>query len=237
MTQRSRGSKSPAWKWISLAVFAVGLFVAWRLLPVAGWLKDFQNWISGLGALGGVLYGLAYVAAAMLFVPGIVLTLGAGFVFGLGWGVVIVSLASTAAAALAFLTARYLARQRVEKLARDNKKFQAIDRAIGKNGWKVVGLLRLSPLIPFSISNYLYGLTAVRFWPYVLASWVGMLPATFLYVYLGAAGRSAGEKGSRSPWEWALLCGGLLATVAVTVILARVAKRELKKDRVAGSDR
>jgi uncharacterized membrane protein YdjX (TVP38/TMEM64 family) len=231
MTARSRKRSIP-WKWLGVAGGGIALFVAWRLLPLKDWLEDFQDRISGLGAFGGVLYGLAYVAAALLFVPGILLTLAAGYVFGLGWGVVIVSLASTSAAALGFLIARYVARSRVEKLARGNAKFQAIDRAIGENGWKVVGLLRLSPLIPFSISNYLYGLTAVRFLPFLLASWVGMLPATFLYVYLGAAGKTAGEKGSRSPWEWALLGVGLLATAAVTVLLTRVARKELGKKKL-----
>ncbi len=215
-------------KWIALGAVTVGLFLAWRLLPVEDWLKDFQEWISGLGPLGGVLYGLAYVAAALLFVPGAILTVGAGFIFGLGWGLAIVSLSSTATAALAFLIARYAARERVEKLARKNEKFAAVDKAIGRNGWKVVGLLRLSPLIPFSLSNYLYGLTSVRFLPYLAASWVGMLPGSLLYVYLGAAGKSVGERGERSPWEWALLGAGLLATAAVTVLLMRVAKKELK---------
>lgn len=217
------------WKWIALGALVVGLFAAWRVLPLGQWLKDFQAWIEGLGPLGGVLFGLAYVVGALLFVPGAVLTIGAGYLFGLGWGVVVVSLASTAAAALAFLIARHLARERVETLARKNPKFAALDRAIGKNDWKVIFLLRLSPLIPFSISNYLYGLTSVRFAPYVLASWIGMLPGTFLYVYLGAAGKSLGEKHEKSPWEWALLGAGLLATIAVTVILTRVAKKELGK--------
>jgi uncharacterized membrane protein YdjX (TVP38/TMEM64 family) len=215
------------WKWIALGALVVGLFAAWRVLPLGQWLKDFQKWIEGLGPLGGVLFGLAYVAGALLFVPGAVLTIGAGYLFGLGWGVVVVSLASTAAAALAFLIARHLARARVETLARKYPKFAALDRAIGKNDWKVIFLLRLSPLIPFSISNYLYGLTSVRFAPYVLASWIGMLPGTFLYVYLGAAGKSLGEKHEKSPWEWALFGAGLLATIAVTVILTRVAKKEL----------
>jgi len=218
-----------AWKWIALGVLAAGLFTAWRVLPVADWLRDLQRWVEGLGPLGAVLYGLAYVVGALLFVPGLVLTLAAGYAFGLGWGIVIVSLASTAAAGLAFLIARHLARARVEKLARRNPKFAALDKAVGRNGWKVVGLLRLSPLIPFSLSNYLYGLTAVRFLPYVVASWVGMLPATVLYVYLGAAGRSIGEEGERNPWEWALLGAGLLATAAVTVLLTRLAKKELKR--------
>ena len=224
---RKAGSGGAA-KWVPIAVLAVGLFLAWRLLPVAAWLKDFQDWISGLGPFGGVLYGLAYVAAALLFVPGAILTLGAGYLFGIGWGLLIVSLAATATAALAFLIARYAARDRVEKLARKNEKFAAVDRAIGKNGWKVVALLRLSPLIPFSLSNYLYGLTSVRFLPYVVASWAGMLPGTLLYVALGAAGKNVGEKGGRSPWEWVLLAAGLLATVALTVLLARVAKKELR---------
>jgi uncharacterized membrane protein YdjX (TVP38/TMEM64 family) len=92
-----------------------------------------------------------------------------------------------------------------------------------------VALLRLSPLVPFSLSNYLYGLTSVRFWPYVATSWVAMLPATVLYVYLGAAGRTIGAGGKRSPWEWALLAVGLAATAAVSVLLTRVAKRELAK--------
>ena len=229
-----KASSGGVTKWIVIAAVAVGLFVVWRLLPVAAWLKDFQDWISGLGPLGGVLYGLAYVAAALLFVPGAILTLGAGYLFGIGWGLVIVSLAATATAALAFLIARYAARERVEKLARKNEKFAAVDRAIGKNGWKVVALLRLSPLIPFSLSNYLYGLTSVRFLPYVAASWAGMLPGTLLYVYLGAAGKSVGEKGARSPWEWALLGAGLLATAAVTVLLTRVAQKELKGKAVKG---
>jgi len=229
MTAARRKPRSgSAAKWIGLAALAAALFVAWRLLPIAAWLKDFQDWISGLGPLGGVLYGLAYVAAALLFVPGAILTLGAGFLFGIGWGLVLVSLAATATAALAFLIARYAARDRIEKLAKKNEKFAAVDRAIGKNGWKVVALLRLSPLIPFSLSNYLYGLTSVRFLPYVAASWAGMLPGTLLYVALGAAGKTVGEKGARSPWEWVLLGAGLLATAAVTVLLTRVARKELK---------
>jgi uncharacterized membrane protein YdjX (TVP38/TMEM64 family) len=221
-------------KWLAVGVAAVGLYVAWRLLPVQDWLREFQVWIAGMGPWGGVLYALAYVVAALFFVPGIVLTIGAGYLFGLAWGVVIVSIASTVAAALAFLIARYAARDRVQRLARRNEKFAAIDRAIGENGWKVVGLLRLSPLVPFSVSNYLYGLTSVRLPPYLLASWVGMLPATVLYVSLGAAGRSAGEKGRRSPWEWALLAAGLLATVAVTILLTRIARKELKRKRLGG---
>ena len=193
----------------ALAV-AGALVVAARILPIREWLASFQEWVKGMGAAGIVLYGVVYVVAVVLFVPGIVLTLGAGFLFGLGKGIVLVSAASTVAAALGFLIARYFARESVERLAKKDARFEAIDRAIGKEGWKVVALLRLSPLVPFSLSNYLYGLTSVRFWPYVATSWAAMLPATVLYVYLGAAGRTIGAGGkeargsgrcSRSGWR------------------------------------
>ncbi len=217
------------WKWIVAGVAVVAIVAAARVLPVREWLGSFQDWVRGLGPAGMVLYGAVYIVAVVLFVPGLPLTLGAGFLFGLWRGVLLVSAASTLAAALAFLIGRYFARRAVERLARKDPRFEAIDRAIGKEGWKVVALLRLSPLVPFSLSNYLYGLTSVRLAPYVVTSWVAMLPATVLYVYLGAAGRTIGEKTGRSPWEWALLALGLAATVAVTVLLTRVAKRELAK--------
>jgi uncharacterized membrane protein YdjX (TVP38/TMEM64 family) len=219
------------WAWIGVGVAAAALFAAWRLLPLEQWMRSLQDWVGEKGAWGGILYAIVYVVAALLLVPGSILTLGAGYLFGLVWGSVLVSLASVTAAALAFLIARYLARDRVEKAARQNDKFRAIDKAIGENGWKVVGLLRLSPIVPFSLSNYFYGLTAVSFLPYVLASWVGMLPATLLYVYLGAVGRDLGEKTSAG--EWVLLGVGLVATVVVTVVLARLARKQLKKSRVS----
>lgn len=225
-------------RWTVAGAAVAAVLVAVRMLPVAEWLGRFQDWVGGLGVLGGALYALVYVACALLFVPGSLLTVGAGLVFGLGWGIVLVSAASTTAAALAFLIARHLARARVEEIARRNDRFEAIDRAVREKGWQVVALLRLSPLVPFSVSNYLYGLTAVRFGPYVFASWAAMLPGTVLYVWLGAAGQAAAAAGrgeGRSPWEWALLGAGLLATAAVTVLLTRTARRELQKGRVQGA--
>ena len=215
---------------IILVAVVVALFVAVRVLPVGEWLRAFQSWVAHKGIWGGVIYGIVYTVAVLLFVPGSVLTIGAGLVFGLLWGTVIVSIASTAAAALAFLIARYLARDRVEALAKRNQKFRAIDHAIREKGWRVVALLRLSPLVPFSVSNYLYGLTPVSFGPYVLASWIAMLPATVLYVWIGAAGKAAADAGGgrgKSPLEWALLGAGLLATAVVTVMITRTARRQL----------
>jgi uncharacterized membrane protein YdjX (TVP38/TMEM64 family) len=229
MTTRSR----LGWRhvrWILLAALVAALFAAHHVLPMDEWLRAFQSWVARQGAWGGVIYGLVYTLAAIAFVPGSLLTIGAGLLFGVFWGTVVVSIASTTAAALAFLIARYLARSRVEELARRHPRFQAIDQAIRDKGWRVVALLRLSPLIPFNVSNYLYGLTPVAFGPYVLASWIAMLPATVLYVWIGAAGRAAAGAArgqGRSPLEWALLAAGILATAAVTVMVARAARKQL----------
>lgn len=233
MTAAATEKRPSRARWIVLAVVVLALVVATRLLPVAEWLRAFQSWVAHQGVWGGVLYGAVYVVAVLLFVPGSVLTIGAGLVFGLLWGTVIVSIASTIAAALAFLIARYVARRRVEALAKRNEKFRAIDQAVREQGWKVVALLRLSPLVPFSVSNYLYGLTPVSFGPYVLASWIAMLPATVLYVWVGAAGRAAAgaERQGRSPLEWALLAAGLGATAVVTVLVSRAARRQLEAMR------
>ena len=225
-------------RWILLVLAAVAAVAAVRLLPLDAWLTGFQQWVAGKGVWGGALYALVYVACALLFVPGSLLTIGAGLVFGVLWGTVVVSVAATTTAALAFLIARHLARARVEAMARRHQRFEAIDRAIAEKGWKVVALLRLSPVVPFSVSNYLYGLTPVRFVPYVVTSWAAMLPGTLLYVWLGAAGGAAAAAGrgeGRSPWEWALLAAGLAATVLVTVVLTRAARQELQKMRVEGA--
>jgi uncharacterized membrane protein YdjX (TVP38/TMEM64 family) len=224
------------WRALAVAAAAAGLFAAHHVLPVERWLSSFQHWVAGLGFWAPVIYGAVYVAAALLLVPGALLTIGAGLLFGLVQGTLLVLLSATLAAALAYLIARHLARDRVERWARKSPRFTAIDAAIREQGWKVVVLLRLSPLVPFSLSNYLYGLTAVRFWPYVAASAAGMIPGTLLYVSIGAAGRAAAQGRGRSPLEWALLGLGLAATAAATVLVGRAARRELGKRRVTEAE-
>jgi uncharacterized membrane protein YdjX (TVP38/TMEM64 family) len=203
-----------------------------RALPLDVALTHVQSRVAGAGGLGVLAFGAAYVVAALLFVPGWALTAAAGALFGPVRGTLIVSVASTTAAALAFLAARHVARSRVEALASRYRVFRAVDRAIAEGGWKVVGLLRLSPAVPFSAGNYLFGLTAVGFWPYVFASWAFMLPGTLLYVWLGHAGRLAAG-GSRSAPEWALLGAGLAATAVVTWYLTRLARRRLERQEVS----
>jgi uncharacterized membrane protein YdjX (TVP38/TMEM64 family) len=222
------------WKWIGLAVVIIALFTAVRVLPITDWLARFNYGVADLGIWGVLLFILVYILAAVLFFPASILTIGAGFIFGLLLGTAIVSIAATAGAALAFLIARYLARDQIERQVANNSRFKRIDRAIGERGVKLIFLLRLSPLIPFNLSNYFFGLTAVSFWPYVLASWIGMLPGTLLYVYLGAAGKAGlsgavGQPSGRSPWEYVFFGVGLIATLVVTFWVTRIARRELSK--------
>src|SRR5207247_5635201 len=123
----------------------------------------------------------------------------------------------------AFRVARLIDRDKIAASARRNEKLRKIDDAIGKRGANLMFLLRLSPAIPFNLSNYFYGLTGVKFWPYVLASWIGMIPGTFLYVYIGVAGKAAiitaaGGEGVKHGWQyWTFLGIGLAATVVVTI--------------------
>jgi uncharacterized membrane protein YdjX (TVP38/TMEM64 family) len=218
-------------RWIAVALIAVGGIIATRTASLADLMEALARFSAAGGMEGRALFVGVYVLASLLFVPGSAITLVAGGLFGLFEGLVLVSLASTTAAALAFLVARHLARGRVERMARRHPRFRAVDRAIADGGWRVVALLRLSPAVPFSIGNYLFGLTALRFWPYVATSWAFMLPGTLLYVYLGHVGRAgleaAAEGRTRTPAEWALLGVGLVATVALTLYLTHLARRRL----------
>jgi uncharacterized membrane protein YdjX (TVP38/TMEM64 family) len=211
-------------------VVACGVLVATRYLDAPALLRSALDAMARLGPWGPVLFVLVYVAAAVLFLPGSILTLGAGAAFGLGRGAVIVSISATLAATAAFLAGRYLARDWVARRIEGNQTFMAIDEAVAREGWKIVGLTRLSPVFPFNLLNYAFGLTRVSLRDYVLASWIGMMPGTVMYVYLGSlAGDLAGVRPGRTPAEWALYGIGLVATIAVTVYVTRLARRALAR--------
>ena len=198
-----------------------------QLLQLEPALTRMRSIAAGQGVSGMVGFGAAYTIAALLFVPGAALTLVAGGLFGVGWGVVVVAVATSAADATSFLIGRYLARGAVERLTMRHPRFGAVDQAITAGGWRVVALLRLSPTIPYSASNYLYGLTGIPFIPYLLASGVFTLPGTFVYVYLGYVGvETLGGRG-RSPVEWTLLGIGVAATLLAAVYVTVLARRAL----------
>ncbi|MEB2343530.1 MAG: TVP38/TMEM64 family protein [Deltaproteobacteria bacterium] len=247
MAERARGGEAAAQaaaragaraRRLRPALVATGialLIVAGRQLGALA--PAFQARVEGLGAWGPLVFMAGYVLAVLAFVPGSLLTLAGGAVFGLARGTAYVFVAALIGATLAFLVARHLARPWVERRIAADPRFAAIDRAIAAQGGRIVFLLRLSPLLPFNLLNYALGLTRVRLRDYLLAS-AGMLPGTLLYVYSGSlAGelaRAAGGTRSRSPAEWALLALGLVATVAATHLVARLARQALRGS--AGED-
>ncbi len=228
-TQRRTRTQSLV-RWLSILLIPVALLVLARALPLGQAMEWIKDWVGGLGNWGALVLVLLYVLATLLFVPGTLLTLAAGAMFGLVVGTITVSIGSTLGAALAFLIARYVARDKIAAVARGNRKFHALDKAIGEGGWKIVAMLRLSPAIPFNLQNYLYGLTPIQFWPCILTSWIAMLPGTFLYVYLGhITGAALEANRKRTVAEWGMLATGLLATLAAIVYITWLARRKLKE--------
>ena len=228
--------KSAIQRLIVLVVIVIALFLAMRFLPVQRWLGNFNHWVGQMGVAGIFIFIGVYAIATVLIAPGSILTIGAGFAFGLWKGFLAAWAGATLGASLAFLVARFIARDKVEAIAKGNEKFRNIDTAIGEQGAKLVFLLRLSPVIPFNLSNYFYGLTGVKFWPYVVASWIGMMPATFLFVYIGTAGKAAvsaaaGGEAMKHGWQyWTVMGVGLAATIAVTIWVTQIARNALKKE-------
>jgi uncharacterized membrane protein YdjX (TVP38/TMEM64 family) len=214
-----------------LAALAASGLATVLFLPLDRLLADLLEAVARLGTLGPVLLAAAWVPAALLFLPGSVLSLGAGFVFGLPLGVTTVSAGSTLGALAAFLAGRTLARPWVERKVAGSERFQALARAVERRGLRVVLLTRLSPLFPYNLLNYALGATRVRAGDYLLGSWIGMLPGTVFYVYLGSAARSIADviagRVDPGPWRTAAFLLGLAATGAVAVLLARAAREAL----------
>jgi uncharacterized membrane protein YdjX (TVP38/TMEM64 family) len=207
-------------------------------------LHDLVKWFESVGPTAVFYYAGLYYLLELVSFPALMLTIGAGYLFGVWRGLLVSSTAATAAAGTSFLLSRYFLRSLVqEKLASKFPRFRVIDRAVAKEGFKIVLLLRLSPLLPFSASNYLYGITSVRFVPYMVASWLGMLPGTLAYVYAGhtgnavlesvasrvVEGNSDGLAAGASGVDTALLVVGLAATVAVLLLIGRTTSQALKE--------
>ncbi len=218
------------WLKIVLGVVAVGVLI-YLGRSAGAYVPRFAEWVDGLGVLGPFVFILGYAVAVVAFVPGSLLTLAAGAIFGLVEGTIYVFLAATVGATGAFLIARHGARATIERRIEGDPRFAAIDRAIGREGRKIVFLLRLSPVFPFNLLNYSLGLTKVRLGDYLVAC-LGMLPGTLLYVYTGKlAGDVAAVAGGVAPERgagyWTLLVVGLLATAGVTIYVTRLARRAL----------
>lgn len=193
--------------------------------------KRFVEALQSQGDVGLVWLALSYIPASLFFFPASLLTLAGGFVFGVVKTLIAVSLGSTVGATSAFLAGRTFLRQFIEHKIAGDARFRALDAAVAEQGFKIVFLTRLSPVLPFNLLNYAFGLTKVRLRDFVLASWIGMFPGTLLYVSIGSAAKSLSDivagRSEGGVAQKVLLGVGLLATLAVTVVMARIAKKAL----------
>lgn len=195
-------------------------------------MLDILKWIESLGYIGGITFVSIYILSTIAFVPATILTLGAGLVFGLGWGVFYVFVGATLGAIAAFLIGRYLVRDWISEKIAGNAKFVAIDRAVANSGFKIVLLTRLSPLFPFNLLNYAFGITSVRFKDYAIAS-IGMLPATVMYVYIGSLAGDVARIGIENQSteidtiKWIIRVVGFIATTVVTIYATYLARKAI----------
>ncbi|MDJ0556055.1 MAG: TVP38/TMEM64 family protein [Microcoleaceae cyanobacterium MO_207.B10] len=218
-----------------LIIFIVAIVIigADKILNLQQLLKNALDWIDTLGPWGPIALICIYIVATVLSLPGSLLTLGAGLLFGPILGSIYISIGSTLGATCAFLVGRYLARGWVAKKIEGKETFKAIDAAVAEEGWKIVGLTRLSPIFPFNLLNYAFSITQVSLRDYFFASWMGMIPGTIMYVYIGSLAGSLATLGtegrSRTTAEWVLYGVGLVATLAVTLYVTNIAKKALEK--------
>ena len=214
------------------------IFAAW-FFPVAAWLESVFAWIDTHRSFSWLVFFFVYVLATILMLPGSLITLAAGLLFGLGYGFALVSVASVTGATCAFVIGRFFAREWVEDKLSAMPRFRALDRAIAERGWLIVLLTRLSPVFPFNLLNYSLGLTQVRLPTYMFTSWIGMMPGTLLYVYLGSVASDlttliGGEVATTDASSW-LLYVGLGATLLLTIVITRIASKALSEQLEAQS--
>jgi uncharacterized membrane protein YdjX (TVP38/TMEM64 family) len=217
-----------------LSCLVATLILAARYFNIQEFLHTLIIRVQSLGILGPIAYILIYNLATLLFIPGSLLTLKGGCLFGVFWGSVYVLIAAIIGATLAFLIGRYLSRDWVCRQIDKHPKFKAINLAVTKEGWKIVLLTRLSPIFPFNLLNYAFGVTQVSLRDYILGS-IGIVPGTVMYVYIGSlAGNLAMINSTHQTtnaeaqiWQWVMQVIGLIATVAVTIYVTKVAQKAL----------
>ena len=212
------------WQVLAVAAVAGGLIAAVYRLPVERWLLDVLAWSDGLGAWAPVLVAGIYVVAYVLMVPATVMTVGAGVLFQMAVGCVTVSAGTTLGAAAAFLIGRTVFRPLLARRLGGSPRLAAIDRAVGEKGFHVVLLTRLSPA-PSFLMNYFFSLTRVRFWPYILASWLGMLPRTLIWVYVGTQLRRLIDAAGMDIWQHKIVWVYLVAASVMLAVLALFCRR------------
>lgn len=197
------------------------------------WIGETMTWIQSSGWVGVAWFIVLYTLTCVFFLPGSALTVGAGAVYGFWWGTLLVMASSTVGAMVNFLTARYLLRNFVLRHLAGSPKFLSLDRAIEREGWKVILVSRISPIVPHSLVSYIAGVTRISCTRFTLASFLGFLPISVAYSYagalLGAVARSKLQWTNNDPWTWVLYGVGMIFTVAAVVMTARLAARALRQ--------
>lgn len=221
-------------KWIPLIVLGavVAMLIAGNYLDLGTRIAELRAWIASLGNAGPLVFVGIYVVAVVAALPGSALTLSAGILFGTVWGVLLVSVGSTIGASLAFLISRYLARDAAAQWVAKHERFTKLDRLTEQHGWIIVLLMRLVPIFPFNLLNYGFGLTRVRFWTYVLWSWIGMLPGTIVYVVGGDAVSQSLD--GKVPWTLVI---ALIVAIVIVALIVRYARRALLTREAAATVR
>ncbi len=193
------------------------------------WMDQGMLWIAASGWVGWIWFIILYTLSCVLFLPGSVLSFGAGAVYGFWGGTILVSIGSVAGALANFLTTRYLLRGWMGRKFAASRKFHALDHAATSDGWKLVILTRLSPILPHSLVSCAFGLSRISFWRFTLASWIGFLPISAAYAYGGAViGRAAKGGLHQGPWAWAAYSIELAITILITIWITRIAHKALK---------
>lgn len=226
--------RSTTIKVIVVILLVAAVIAAIRLLPIAHWLRSFQAYVRELGPIGYIVYAIVYAVCVAVAIPASILTVGAGAIFGFVPGTIVVLFGATIGATLAFLLARTVLRKRVEAMTTGNPKFAALDRAIAEKGARIVLLVRLAVVFPFTYVNYAFGLTAIRLVPYVVATFIGIIPATTAFVFASSAATSAATA-EASAIRRIIYIAGAVAAIVASAYVGRVATRAIKRAGVEPS--
>ena len=199
----------------------LALCLGWFLLPLREWIEALQSWLLGLGVTGVLIFALILIVVTFLPAPDWPLPIAAGYVYGF-WAFPLTYASIVFASVLAFLSARYLLRDKIQSLLNRRPKYRKLDRAIADDGWQVVVLMRLSPIVPFNLQNYALGVTASPFVQYFTATLIGIAPGIAIYVYFGIFGKGLGN--GPSLFDWVLFGLGMLATIILAILVIRKTK-------------
>ena len=215
------------WPWAAVGFLALVLCLGWFLLPLREWIEALQSWLLGLGLWGVLIFISILIVVTFLPAPDWPLPIAAGYVYGF-WAFPLTYASIVFASVLAFVAARYLLRDRIRSLLNRRSKYRKLDKAVADDGWKVVVLMRLSPIVPFSLQNYALGVTAILFLQYLTATLIGIAPGIMIYVYFGIFSKGLGE--GPSVLDWASFCLGLLATIALAILVIRKTKTKFAEE-------